>query len=293
MHRTLVIGSTGTIGREVLAQLSSAGVHVRAMARNPNAVLPLPGIEVVRGDLTVPETLHASLQGIDAVFLVWTAPAPAAGAALERITKQAQRIVYLSAPIKTAHPLVQASQPNPSSLLHAQIEQLIQSSGIEWTFLRPGMFAANALGWWAQQTRAGDVVRWPYLDVPTAPIDERDVAAVAVRALQEDGHAGAEYILTGPESLTHFDQISIIGRAIGRALRIEEMRPDELVRLWGGSPAANMLVQAWAAARGHPAFMTSMFQEVTGSAPRRFLQWAADHAAQFKTDQPAVQSTIA
>ena len=47
------------------------------------------------------------------------------------------------------------------------------------------MFAANALGWWGPQIREGQIVRWPYLAVPTAPIHERDIAAVAVRALCE------------------------------------------------------------------------------------------------------------
>src|SRR5947208_3626986 len=72
-----------------------------------------------------------------------------------------------------------------------------------------------------------DVVRWPYLAVPTAPIDERDIAAVAVRALCEDGHAGAEYVLTGPESLSQGEQIVTIGEAIGRTLRVEELSPEE------------------------------------------------------------------
>ena len=61
---------------------------------------------------------------------------------------------------------------------------------------------SNCPNWWAPQIRTGDVVRWPYLAAPTAPIDERDIAAVAVRALSEDGHAGAEYVLTGPQSLS-------------------------------------------------------------------------------------------
>jgi uncharacterized protein YbjT (DUF2867 family) len=94
------------------------------------------------------------------------------------------------------------------------------------------MFAANALRWWASQIRAGDVVRWPYLAAPTAPVDERDIAAVAVRALREDGHARAEYVLTGPQSLTQFEQVSTIGRVIGRLLRTEEMSPDEARREW-------------------------------------------------------------
>src|SRR5205814_6757374 len=122
--------------------------------------------------------------------------------------------------------------PNRARVLSEEIERQIESSGLQWTFLRPGMFAANALSWWAPQIRSGDVVRWPHLAVPTAPIDERDIARVAVRALCEDGHAGAEYVLTGPQSLSQFEQVRTIGRVIGRPLRIEEMSPDEARREW-------------------------------------------------------------
>jgi len=72
-------------------------------------------------------------------------------------------------------------------------------------------------------------VRWPYLDAPTAPTDERDLAAIAVRTLCEEGHAGAEYVVTGPQSLTQAEQVQTIGRAIGRSLRVEEMSPDDVV----------------------------------------------------------------
>jgi uncharacterized protein YbjT (DUF2867 family) len=211
-------------------------------------------------------------------------PRPATVApALERIAKHAQRIVFLSAPLKTAHPLFQ--QPNPLRALGEQIERQIETSGRQWTFLRPGMFASNALLWWAPQIRAGDVVRWPHLAAPTAPIDERDIAAVAVRALCEDGHAGAEYVLTGPESLSQFEQLSTIAGAIGRSLRIEEMSPDEARReSLAGIPASavNILLDAWAAAIGQPAFVTSTVEEITGAPARTFRDWASDHAAEFR-----------
>src|SRR5207248_10649453 len=137
------------------------GARVRALVRNPDAAGLPPQVEVVRGDLTLPETLDRCLHGIDTVFLVWVAPAATVPAALERIAKHARRIVFLSAPLKTAHPLFQ--QPNPLRAVGEHIERLIESSGLQWTFLRPGMIAANALWWWAPQIRAGDVVRWPYL----------------------------------------------------------------------------------------------------------------------------------
>ena len=283
MQRILIIGATGTIGREVLFQSTAKGVQVRAMSRNPEQAQCPPAVEVVRGDLTAPETLDACLNGVDAVFLVFTAPASAVVPALARITRCARRVVFLTSPHKTPHPFFQ--QPNPMQKLHADIESVIEASPCEWTFLRPGMFAANCLGWWAPQIRAGQLVRWPYLAAPTAPTDERDIAAVAVRALSEDGHAGANYVITGPQSLTQSEQIAVIGHAIRRSIRVEEMSPDEARR--DGlptipAPAVNMLLNAWSAALGQPAFVTTTVKHVTGVPPRSFHDWAADHASEFR-----------
>ena len=283
MNRILAIGGTGNVGRKVLYQLSARGAQVRALTRNPETAHLPPQVEVVRGDLTLPETLDRCLDGVDTVFLVWIASPDAVAPALERIAKHARRIVFLSVPLKTAHPFFQ--QPNPSRALVERIERLIETSGLEWTFLRPGMFAGNAVGWWAPQIRAGDVVRWPYLAVHTAPIDERDIAAVAVRTLCEDGHAGAEYVLTGPQSLSQCEQVDTIGAVLGRSLRIEEISPDEARReLLAIMPASvvNMLLNAWAASIGQPAFVTPTVAEITGIPPRTFRDWTADNAAEFE-----------
>jgi uncharacterized protein YbjT (DUF2867 family) len=166
MERVLVIGGTGNVGRHVVTQLSESGTQVRALARNPATARLSPEVAVVRGDLTVPESLDRCLDGIDTVFLVWVAPLAATVPALKAIARHARRIVYLSAPLKTPHPFFQ--QPNPSRALAERIERMIERSGLKWTFLRPGMLASNALRWWGPQIRAADVVRWPALDVPTA-----------------------------------------------------------------------------------------------------------------------------
>src|SRR5438046_6321259 len=197
MNRILVIGGTGNVGRQVVCQLAATGARCRAMVRNPDAAGLPPQVEVVRGDLTVSETLDRCLQDIDTVFLVWVAPPAAAPGALERIAKHARRIVFLTAPLKTLHPFFQ--QPNPSRDVAERIERLIETSGMEWTFLRAGMFAGNARHFWGPQIRAGDVVRWPYLNAPTAPTDERDLSAAAVRELCREGHSGAEDVFTGAQ----------------------------------------------------------------------------------------------
>jgi uncharacterized protein YbjT (DUF2867 family) len=283
MNNILVTGATGNIGRQVVSQLLATGIRFRAMARNPESAGLPSSAEVGQGDLTIPDSLDRCLDGIDTVFLVWLAPLAAAASAVERIARSAQRIIYVSAPIKTPRPFFQ--QPNPSRTLMEQMERLIEASGLEWTILRPGMFAGNALGWWAPQIRAGNPVRWPYLSAPTAPIDERDIAAVAVRALCEHDHAGAEYVVTGPQSLSQFEQLSIIGRVIGRALRTQEISPDEARREWlptWPESVVNTLLDAWAAAIGQPAHVTSTVAEVTGAPARTFAEWATDHAEKFR-----------
>jgi hypothetical protein len=105
------------------------------------------------------------------------------------------------------------------------------------------------------------------------------------RALYEDGHTGGDYVLTGPESLSQAEQVSVIGAALGRQIRFEEMSPEEFRRetagRWPGQ-VVDMLLAAWGATIGRPAFVTSTVADVVGSPARTFRQWAADHADAFR-----------
>jgi uncharacterized protein YbjT (DUF2867 family) len=103
--------------------------------------------------------------------------------------------------------------------------------------------------------------------------------------LCEDGHAGAEYVLTGPQSLSQFEQVSTIARVLGRSLRIEEISPDEARRellTIGPLVAVNMLLSAWAAAIGQPAHVTSTVAEMTGAPARPFLDWATARSSRYR-----------
>jgi uncharacterized protein YbjT (DUF2867 family) len=280
--QALVTGATGNIGREVIAQLRAANIPVRGLSRNPQKAWFPDGIEVVRGDLTAPDTLDLALDGVEAIFLVWMAPLALAAPAIERIAPRVKRIVLLSSPIRTNHPFFQ--QPNALRHIHAGVEDLIEKSGTPWTILRPGPFALNCRNWWAPQIRNGDVVRWFHGAAQTAPVHERDIAAVAVRALCDEGHEDRDYVLTGPESLTQRKQLAIIGDVIGRNLVFDDVSPDtarqEVLAEWPAS-VADMLLSAYAAAVDRPAFLTSAIEDVTGRPARTFREWATDHAAEF------------
>ena len=278
----LVTGATGNVGRHVVSQLLHTGAAVRALARNPDSAGLPGGVDVVRGDLSAPDTLDACLNGVDAVFLLWPGlTADFAPAVLDVISKHARRIVFLSS-LGVRDDLEQ--QPDPINALHADIEHVIEQSGLEWTFLRPGGFATNTL-WWAPQIRADGVVRWVYGACARALIHERDIAAVAVRALTSDGHGAAKYLLTGPQSLTQVEQVHIIGEAIGRPLRFEEispeaMRPQLLTRL---PPAVvDGALKYWARLVTEPELVSPTVEEVTGAPARPFRDWVIDHAGDFR-----------
>ncbi len=279
----LVTGATGRIGRLVVGRLLDEGVPVRALTRRSEATAALPPeVEVFSGDLTVPESLDPALRGAGAVFLVWTAPPRTAAAVVERLAAHVRRVVLLSSPHRTPHPFFQ--QPNPVAVLHAGIERLIAATGLRSTIIRPGMLASNSQAWWAPAIRTGEVVRWPYGAAESAPVDDRDVAAVAARALSQDGHAGGDYVLTGPASLTQAAQVAVIADALGIRIAFEEMTPDEFRNVSRGTapgPVVDMLLTAWSAAVGQPAYLTGSVADILGTAPRTFRQWVADHATAF------------
>src|SRR5689334_10881833 len=107
----LVTGATGRVGRLVVDELLRAGLPVRALTRRPDRAALPSGVDVVAGDLTVPESLDPALDGAAAVFLLWTAaPATARDVVARLASQSARRVVYLSSPHQTPHPFFQ--QPN-------------------------------------------------------------------------------------------------------------------------------------------------------------------------------------
>lgn len=278
-HRTvLVTGATGNVGRHVLNRLLELGAEVRALVREPGAVILPAGVAVAGGDLTRPDTLNAALAEVDSVFLVWPGmPTSAAPATVERLSEHTRRVVYLSA-------MGGRDGERPVGFW-GEIEGLIERTRLESTFLRASGFAANTLGW-AEQIRTGAVVRWPYGRARRSLIHEKDLAAVAALALTEDRHVGAAYTLTGPEAVSQQDQARLIGEAIGHPVRWEEQpraeARDLLLTAWGDPAFVDMALDGWAAMVDAPEPVTTTVEQVTGVPARTFRQWALDHAADFR-----------
>jgi uncharacterized protein YbjT (DUF2867 family) len=274
----LVTGATGKVGRQVLAQLRDRGVEVRALVRNPPTARLPDGVEVVRGDLTDVDSVKAALKGVDTVFLVWPFfHTHGLGPVVEAIADQATRIVYLSS---------EGADDSDSVKWTKDVELAIEQTSLEWTFLRPCGFAGNALSF-AQEIKRGDVVRAPFAKMARPLIHEYDMAAVGVRALLGDGHAGAKYSLTGPELVTQVEQIQIIGAALGRPLRFEEISPEtaraEMLASGWPEQFVDGALAGWAQMMDEPEPITSTVEEITGSRARTFEEWVGDNVAAFRT----------
>ncbi|MBC6457013.1 NAD(P)H-binding protein [Actinomadura sp. HBU206391] len=271
----LVTGATGNVGRNVVAQLLDAGEKVRAITRDPGA-RTLPGdVEVLAGDLTRPETLPAALRGVDRAFLF---PLFGALGGFFDVARQAglEHVVLLSSSAVTL--------PSPGWIgdRHLECESAVAASGLSWTYVRPGAFMANDLAW-AAQIAAGGVVRGAYGRASTAPIDERDIAAVAVRSLLAP-RPGMAYELTGPESLTQIDRVRIIGETIGSPLRFEEVPAEQIRRqLIERIPpqGADFLLARLAEAQDGAAETLPTVEEVTGRPAFGYAEWVAHRAADF------------
>jgi uncharacterized protein YbjT (DUF2867 family) len=280
MSMILVVGATAHFGRQSVAALVASDHRVRALSRTPEAAGLPEEVEVVRGDLTLPETLAPALTGVTAVLLVLPYrmdPAPFLRAAQDAGVR---RIVFLSsgAVVDGA-----AAQPDVIAAYHHGVEQAIRATGAEWTFLRIFFPAINSLSY-AMQLGAGDVVRGPYAGATSAPVHEDDVAAAAARVLTTDGHAGKVYDLTGPESMTQAEQVSTLGAVLGRPLSFEELDDEPVRAQMSGfmDPAfVNALFDLMEATVGKPAPVNSLVADITGRPARTYAQWAADHVADF------------
>lgn len=275
----LVTGATGNVGSNIVRQLAARGVRLRVLTRQPQDARFPGDVELATGDLTDPSGLSAAFGGISQMFLF---PAPKLATELAALVRQhgIRRMVVLSSSVVERQDL----RDSPIVQKHAAAETIAQTAGCDWTILRPDTFAANALAW-AESIRTQSQISAPYPRSHRNAIHESDIAAVAVAALLEDGHEGTIYSLTGPESLTQFDQVAAIGAAIGRSLRFEELSPEDAKRqMIERMPVAvaDQLLAYLAKCVDTPARFTDTVERVTGRPARSFAEWARDHADAFR-----------
>jgi uncharacterized protein YbjT (DUF2867 family) len=263
----LVLGATGKTGRRVVSRLERrSDVRIRAACRRGPT----------RFDWDDERTWEPALDGVGAVYVVSFEGADDArrlGAfASLAVARGARRLVLLSA----RDWAVSGGEETLAG------ERAVQGSGADWTILRPTWFAQNfsESQWLGEQVRSGEVVL-PAGDGREPFIDADDIAAVAVAALVEDGHAGEVYELSGPRLLSFGDAVEEIAAGSGRDIRFvpasaEEYAADAARRgqSAGTTDVLNMLY-GWIR-EGRNAHLSDGVQRVLGRSPRDFSEYVRE-----------------
>jgi len=285
----LITGASGNVGKEVLKQITQAGVEVRAAFQSVSKAAGAPsGVELVSLDYNQADTLQAALKGVDRVFLV--GPPTAQLIVLERkaieviAQSDVRQVVKLSA---------MGGREAIFPRQHAQSEEYILATGVPYTFLRPNGFMQNMISYHAPTINTQSAFYGSEGDGRVSHIDIRDVAAVAVKALTEDGHVGKTYTLTGPEALTNKEIAQILSDELRREIRFINLPPE---KLRGGLLSAG--VPEWNAdalldlqrlyREGKATTVTRDVEQILGRKAISFAQFSRDCRSDFEVRKQAV-----
>jgi uncharacterized protein YbjT (DUF2867 family) len=179
--------------------------------------------------------------------------------------------------------VIGGQESNAVAGMHMTSEAAVRDSGLGWTFLRASGFMSNALQW-VDQLRESDVVREPFAGVPIAVIDPYDIAGVAAAALTSDGHVGAAYAITGPESLLPADRVRVLGEALGRNLRLDAQSDAEAREEMSRTTPpqyVDAFFRFFVDGEFDDSSVTTVVHDVTSRAPRTFADWAKAHSSAF------------
>jgi len=230
----LVTGASGTVGSEVINQLSSAttGANIRAAAHSIESIKKVTkseSVEPIQIDYNKPDTLKDALKDVYRVFLL----TPFQSDMVELSSKFLKEIENAGNIKHIVKLSVMGADSEPGiigSRLHRQVEKMIEDSEIAFTFLRPNFFMQNFVTFLSQSIKEQGAFYLPAGDGKVSFVDVRDIAAVAIQALtnNNDGrHDGKAYNITGPEAISYGDVARILSEQVHKKISYVDISEDD------------------------------------------------------------------
>jgi uncharacterized protein YbjT (DUF2867 family) len=223
----LLTGATGSAGSFIANEFVREREPVRILVRDRAKAAGLekiPTVEIVEGDMSRRSSLGPALEGVDRVLMI-SAPR------MDMVETQSAFIDACKAAgvrhvIKFSGLDARRDTAFPFGLMHKDIEEYLENSGLAWTHLRPTGFMQEYLREAPSIINEGAF----YLalgDVRLNPIDLVDVGKIGFLLLRDGGHEGARLAMTGPEALSMAEVADRISRAAGRTVRYVAVSPTE------------------------------------------------------------------
>ena len=271
----LVTTPNGKVGSEVAKRLLEQGHALRLGAHTvEKAQAAFSGAEVVPFDFADEQKVKAALADVDALYLA--SPGDAQAEPVKRVidlAKEAgvERIVRLSA-------MGVENSENPLR----EVEKHLEASGLQYTLLRPNWFMQNYSTLHAESVRTQGKFYEPSGDAQTGFVDARDIAAVAVKALTEDGHHAQAYALTGARAYSRYEVADAIAQATGKTVTYEPMTEAQFQKSMtsAGMPEGSLALMTGlyqAVRAGHTSAVTDTVEQVTGRPPISLERFAQDY----------------
>jgi uncharacterized protein YbjT (DUF2867 family) len=221
----LLTGATGVAGSHIANEFVREGAPVRILVRDKSKATALrkaPTVEIVDADMSSRDGLSAALDGVKRVLMI-------SGPRMDMVETQCTFIDACKAAgvrhvIKFSGLDARPDTTFPFGLMHKQIEEYLENSGVAWTHLRPTGFMQEYL----RETPSiihENALYFPLGDVKLNPVDLVDVGKVGFLLLRNGGHEGARLSMTGPEALSMAEIADRISRSIGRTVRYLEVPP--------------------------------------------------------------------
>lgn len=289
----LVTGATGTLGSEVVKQLSSdsANFIIRAAVHSiENAKkIDFPGVEVIQIDYNKPESLTKAFSNTNRLFLL-THPSPNTVEQESNMIKEAKKagIKYI---VKQSAMGADDNRSNVELLhLHREAEKIIEESEIRYTFLRPNEFMQNFITFLGSTIKNANAFYLPMGNAEVSIVDVRDIAAVAVKALTQGDSAVLQnkaFTITGPKAISDNQIAEILSAAANKKIEYVNISDDEAR---SGMKEAGM--DDWLAnsileliryfRKGSASQVTSTVSDITGRNAKTFNEFANDYSDFFR-----------
>jgi len=231
--KVLVVGGTGTLGRQIVRRALDEGHEVRCMVRSPRKASFLTewGCELTRGDLLEPGSLDYALEGQQALIDAATARATDAGSAytidwdgkqnLFAASRRAQvnRVVFVSLLAAAQHPSV------PLMDIKACTEQWLAASDLDYTILQGVAFMQGLISQFAIPVLESQTVWVSGSPTPLAYMNTQDMARFAVAALSRAETVRRSFPVVGPRAWTTGEITQLCERFTGKDARVVRVPP--------------------------------------------------------------------